>query len=232
MGAFKKISGRKVFFDFSEIKIPSFKQMELRKEAAKKNREIRKIDPFARLDACGRKRIYRSAEDLKKACDEYFKKQECIIYDKWGQPVIDPATKHYVKSTKPLTISGLGLHLGISTHTLRSYRAISKANMVDPDFARVILDALQRIEAYAEGRSYDKNGSGGAKFVLERGFGWNSRKELAEAAEKRSNVEIAMRKLKMQEEKHRLEMQILRSGLEGKADKDISITIKRADSDD
>lgn len=87
---------------------------------------------------------------------------------------------------KPYTLSGLALYLGISTETLRKYRKGRLDSILDemkaetddhPTFSGVILKAKQTIEAYAEGRLYDKDGQRGAQFVLDCCYGWVSHKE-------------------------------------------------------
>lgn len=226
MGAYKKMEGRKVWIDMSEIHVPSWKVREVQKAAHAKARLLRKIDPFARV--VGRKRAYETAEELKIACDKYFKEQECFIYDKWGQPIKDPMTGEYVKSTKPLTISGLALHIGVSTHSLRRYKAIAESGTVPIEFAEVVTEALQKIEAYAERRNYDRDGQKGAQFVLERGFNWHSKKEEREMVRMKVETEIAKERLRMQQEEHRMKMKMMELGMDEGEDNELSITITRA----
>lgn len=226
MGAYKKMEGRKVWIDMSEIHVPSWKVREVQKAAHAKARLLKKIDPFARV--VGRKRTYETAEELKKACDSYFKEQECFVYDKWGQPIRDPETGEYVKSTKPLTLSGLGLHIGVRTDSLRRYRAIALSGTVPIEFAEVVTEALQKIEAYAERRNYDRDGQKGAQFVLERGFNWHSKKEESEMRRIRVETEIAKERLRMQQEEHRMKMKMMEMGMDEGEDNELSITITRA----
>lgn len=230
MGAYKKMEGRYLFVDMSAIHIPSWKIREVQKAAHAKTRLLKKIDPFARC--VGRKRTYETAEELKKACDKYFKNQECYIYDKWGQPIKDPMTGEYIKSTKPLTISGLGLYIGVGTATLRRYKAIAESGTVPYEFAEVVMEALQKIEEYAERRGYDKDGQRGSQFVLQAGFNWQTRKEQSETIRLRTEDKIALAKLKMAQEEHEMKMKMLQAGLEGTEDNDIKITITRANKDE
>lgn len=226
MGAFKKLEGRYLYVDMSKIHVPSWKIYEVTKAAQAKQRLLKKIDPFARC--MGRKRKFETPEQLKKACDEYFAAQECYIYDKWGQPIKDPLTGEYVKSTHPLTISGLALHIGVATSTLRRYKAIAESGTVPYEFAIVVMEALQKIEAYAERRGYDKDGQRGSQFVLQAGFHWNTDKEERESRRLSIESKIAQEKLKMAKEEHELKMQLLKAGLDGGDDNDINITITRA----
>lgn len=226
MGAFWKIEDRCLYVDMGQIHVPSWKVREVQKAAHAKTRLLKKIDPFARC--VGRKRVFETPDQLRRACEDYFKSQECLIYDKWGQPLINPDTGEYVKSTKPLTISGLGLHIGVATSTLRRYRAIAESGTVPYEFAEVVNEALQKIENYAETRNYDRDGQKGAQFVLQAGFNWRTAKEKRETRRIRTDEKIAIEKLKMQQEEHRLKMKMLEAGLEDGEDNDINITITRA----
>lgn len=226
MGAFKKIEGNHAYFDMSKIHIPSWKIREVQKAAHEKTRLLKKIDPFARC--VGRKRIFETPDELKVACDSYFKAQECFIYDKWGQPLKDPNTGEYIKSTKPLTIAGLARYIGVASSTLRRYRAVAESGTVPYEFAIVVTEALQKIEEYAERRIYDKDGQRGGQFILQAGFNWETRKEKSERRRIRTEDRIALEKLKMAQEEHQMKMKILQAGLEGDEDSDIKITITRA----
>lgn len=226
MPAFKKVEGRFVYLDLTDIHVPSWKIRDVQKAAHAKLRALKKICPFAKV--VGAKRAYESAEDLKAACDSYFEAQECHVFDKWGKPLVDPETGEYLKTTKPLTLSGLALHLGISTDTLRKYKKKALTGLVSPEFSAVIFEALQRIEEYAEGRIYDKDGQRGSQFVLQAGFGWQTRKEASESARTRVEVEIAKERLRMQQQEHQLKMKLLEAGVDDEADNEVKITITRA----
>lgn len=226
MGAFKKIEGRYLYVDMSMIHVPSWKVRETQKAAHAKTRMLKRIDPFARC--VGRKRVFETAEELRVACDKYFKDQECFIYDKFGQPIKDPLTGEYIKSTKPLTISGLGLSIGVSTSTLRRYKAIAESGTVPYEFAEVVMEALQKIEGYAEKRGYDRDGQKGAQFVLERGFQWRTKKEERETHRISVEEQIALQKLKIQKEEHEMKMKMLQAGLDGDEDNELTITVHRA----
>lgn len=226
MSAFKKLEGRYLYVDMSKIHVPSWKIRDVQKAAHAKTRLLKKIDPFARC--VGRKRVFETPEQLREACDSYFAAQEYYVYDKWGQPIRDPMTGEFVKNTHPLTIAGLGLHIGVATSTLRRYKAIAESGTVPYEFAEVVMEALQKIEAYAERRGYDKDGQRGSQFVLQAGFNWNTKKEEREIARIRTENKIALEKLRMQQEEHELKMKMLQAGLDGDEDNDINITITRA----
>lgn len=226
MAAFKKIEGRFLYVDMEKIHVPSWKAREAIKASQAKTRALKKIDPFARC--VGRRRAYETPEQLKAACDAYFKSQECIIFDKYGKPMVNPETGEIIKGTHPLTLSGLGLHLGIPTHSLKRYRAIAESGTVPYAFAEVVTEALQKVEAYAERRIYDKDGQRGAQFILQTGFKWKTDKERRETVKLSTENKIALEKLEMQKEEHKLKMKVLQSGLEGDIDSDINIVITRA----
>ena len=230
MGAFKKMEGRKVWLDMSQIHVPSWKIREVQKAAHAKTRLLKKIDPFARC--VGRKRTFETPEQLRAACDDYFKAQECFIYDKWGKAIKDPETGKYIKSTKPLSIAGLGLHIGVATSTLRRYKAIAESGTVPYEFAEVVMEALQRIEGYAEVRGYDKDGQRGSQYVLAAGFGWRTKKEESESRRIRVETEIAKERLRMQQEEHKLKMKMLEMSMDEGEDNDFKITITRAKRED
>jgi hypothetical protein len=230
MGAYKKLEGRMLYVDMSKIHVPSWKIREVQKAAHEKTRALKKIDPFARC--VGRKRIFETPDQLRAACNAYFKDQEYVVLNKWGKPMIDPETGEYIKGTKPLTLAGLGRHVGVATSTLRRYRAVAESGTIPYEFAEVMMEALQKIEEYAERRGYDRDGQRGSQFVLQAGFNWQTRKEASERCRIRTDQKIALEKLKMQQEEHRLKMKMLEAGLEGDAvDNDITVTIKRAQRD-
>ena len=229
MGAFKKIEGRYLYVDFEKIKVPSFQMREMQKKAMAKTRLLKKVDPFARC--IGRKRAFETPEELKKACDNYFKEQECLVYDKWGRPLTDSETGEYIKDTKPLTISGLARSIGISCVTLRRYQEIAESGTVPIEFANVVTDALNKIEEYAESQMYNRDGQRGGQFVLQAGFRWNTRKEESEIQTLSVKNKIELEKLRLQKEEHRLKMEMLKAGLDGGEDSEIKVTIKRAGRD-
>lgn len=226
MSAFKKLEGRYLYLDMSTIHVPSWKIREIQKLALEKHRRLKKIDPFARC--MGKPLKYGTPQMLKSACDDYFKTQECYIYDKYGNPIKDLATGEYLKGTQPLTISGLALHLGIQSETLRRYKAISESGTIPREYADIINEALSKIEAYAERRSYDKDGQRGAQFILQAAFRWKTPKEKSDIQSLKVKDRIALEKLQMEKEEHELKMQLLRDSLNGDVDGDVNITITRA----
>jgi hypothetical protein len=112
---------------------------------------------------------YRDVETLEKAIDDYFDSCDgkpiivdgIAVTDKNGNPVFTPS--------KPYTLEGLALHLGIGVKTLANY---SDANYPVNDCADEekgsYLQAIDRARAkclnYNAERLFDKDGVQGAKF--------------------------------------------------------------------
>lgn len=148
----------------------------------------------------GSPKKYLSPEHLQSMVNEYFESCMGPLFDKWGNLVKDNDGNLVKVQVKPYTLSGLALFLGLSTETLRKYKTGRLDTLLDEmkaetddclTFSRVVLRAKQTIEAYAEGRLYDKDGSNGARFVLDHCYGWVSCKEEAEI--KRSKKEMQLR---------------------------------------
>jgi len=108
-------------------------------------------------------------DELKEKIEAYF--EDCkgrvltdtdgdVMYNKYGQPIV--IDRH------PPTVTGLARTLGFRTRmSLYDYKA-------RPATKAIVEDALMRIQEYAEGRLYDKDGVAGAKFVLQNCYdGWN-----------------------------------------------------------
>lgn len=137
----------------------------------------------------GQKRRFVSPQHLQSMIDEYFESCNGPLIDRYGNLVYDKDGKLVKTQVEPWTVSGLALYLGISTNTLKKYRqgridTLLDEMRVDTDdvmtFSQVVLRARQRIEGYAEKRLYDRDGSQGARFVLDNAFGWVARKEQTE----------------------------------------------------
>lgn len=137
----------------------------------------------------GGKRRFVSPEHLQCMVNEYFESCNGPLLDRYGNLVYDKNGNIVKTQVEPWTVSGLALYLGVSTMTLKKYRvgmidSLLSEMKVDTDdyltFSSVVLKAKQKIESYAERRLYDRDGSQGARFVLDNAFGWVSRKEQAE----------------------------------------------------
>ena len=112
---------------------------------------------------------YKNKEEIQGLIEEYFANCEGeilkddngdVVYNKFGEPV--------VINRKPPTISGLAYALGFkSRQALLNYQA-------KKEFNDTIARAKLFIEAYTEGRLFDRDGVHGAKF---RGWSDKSRDE-------------------------------------------------------
>ena len=122
----------------------------------------------------GRPPMYKTAKEMQKAIDAYFK--ECkgkiatlddgeVARDKYGIPIII--------ESRPPTITGLALALGFnSRQALLNYQE-------KDEFNDTITRAKSKVEQYAEERLFDKDGANGAKFSLANNFsGWKEKKEI------------------------------------------------------
>lgn len=227
MGHFKGIDGKKVYIDFEDLYEPSWMIREVQKISSEKSRALKRLDPFSRCG--GSKRAYQTPEELRVACDSYFKSQECFVYDRFGQAIRDAETGKKVKTTKPLTLSGLARHLKITTNTLRNYTAVSHAGLIPPEYAEIVLEARQKIEEYAESRAYDKDGANGGKFVLKAGFGWVEPQEESIIRKNKIDTAVSAKLLKIKQDESAAKLKLMELG--DNEDNDICITIKRKGED-
>lgn len=167
-----------------------------------------------------------SPEHLQSMVNEYFESCTGPTFDKDGNLLKDDNGNLIKVQVKPYTLSGLALHLGVSTQTLKKYRDGNLDTLLDEmraetedwlTFSRVILRAKQVIEAYAEGRLYDRDGSNGARFVLDCCYGWVSRKEQAD-------IDKAHAESKLRREEFELKKRLID---EAEDDDDFTINIIR-----
>jgi len=107
---------------------------------------------------------YRTIEDLQIAIDEYFEDTKTPYFDKNGSVAgYNPG---------PYTMAGLACALGVNRITLLRYEGHNE------DYCNALTHARARVEAYAEGRLYDRDGSNGAKFALSNNHeGWSEAKQ-------------------------------------------------------
>lgn len=173
---------------------------------------------------------FMSPEHLQCMVAEYFESCNGPLIDKWGQLVYDKQGNPVKVQVKPYTASGLALYLGVSTQTLKKYREGLVDDLLDEmhaetddrlTFAKVILNAKQTIEAYAESRLYDKDGQRGAQFVLDCCYNWVGHKERAD-----------IRKSKADSQLRREEFELKRRLIdEGNEDDNLTINIVRGRRD-
>lgn len=146
----------------------------------------------------GSPKTFLSPEHLQSMINEYYESCMGPMFFK-GELVKDEHGKIVKTQVKPFTLSGLALYLGITTETLRKYKNGKLDTILDEmraetddvlTFSRVILRAKQTIEAYAEGRLYDKDGQRGAQFVLDCCYGWVSHKEQSDIDKAKSDAKL------------------------------------------
>jgi len=121
----------------------------------------------------GRPPKFTSVDELEFMIEQYFTLCESKPYlDEYGEPMMDKHGNVIVMPGKPPTITGLALHLGFNG------RSAFKAYNAKKEFMPTITRAKARIEEYAEGRLYDKDGCRGAMFYLSlNADGWKESKE-------------------------------------------------------
>lgn len=126
--------------------------------------------------------FYKTAKQMQKKIDEYFKSCEGVeLTDEDGKIVRNKGGYPVMIGRKPPTTGGLALALGF-----KSRQALLNYQARDEKFNDTLMRAKLRIEAYAEERLYDKEGSAGAQFNLRNNFkGWDAdKKEKEETADK------------------------------------------------
>lgn len=216
IGAYKKRVGHKYYIDMGKIKADDT-FLHANACARRKYREMKRLDPFAKC--YGAKRKYENPKDLKRQCDKYFESLMRPVMVK-GQVWKDADGKPILEQVKPATISGLANFLGIQTDTLRRYHMKSVSGLIPPEFAEIVLEARQKVEMFCEEQIYSRDGSRGAQFVLQAGFGWQTKKE-------QSDNKLSKKKLKMMEKELELKQQMLNEAKD-ETDKEIKIEIIRA----
>lgn len=173
---------------------------------------------------------FMSPEHLQCMVNEYFESCNGPLIDKWGQLVYDKGGNLVKVQVKPYTLSGLALYLGVSTQTLKKYREGLVDDFLDElyaetddrlTFAKVVMTAKQTIEAYAEGRLYDKDGQRGAQFVLDCCYNWVSHKEQADIRKSKADS-------KLRRDEFELKRQLID---EGNDDDNLTINIVRGRRD-
>lgn len=178
----------------------------------------------------GAKRKFMSPEHLQCMVNEYFESCNGPLIDKFGNLVYDKQGNLVKVQVKPYTVSGLALYLGISTMTLKKYRIGLVDDLLDElhaetddclTFSKVVCNAKQVIESYAESRLYDKDGQRGAQFVLDCCYNWVGHKERADIRKSKADS-------KLRREEFELKRQLID---EGNEDDNLTINIVRGRRD-
>lgn len=166
-------------------------------------RGIRKPNRNPNLLSGNREKAFPSPQNLEAKCNEYFASCLGPVFDKHGEIVRNDEGNIVYTQKKPYTISGLALYLGVSTETIRQYGKgimddLGFESLDDPDsYRNVIKRAKQRIEEYAEGRLYDRDGFNGAQLVLNTGFHWRTSKEVSDTAAQKAMIKLRKKEFNM-----------------------------------
>jgi len=182
----------------------------------------RKIDNDRRFS--GNIIALESPKKCQQMIDAYFK--SCygpLIDNKTHMPVYDKHGDMIMVQTTPFTVSGLAYSLGLATQTLLRYANGDFDDLVEEDnqewFSTLLYRAKQKVEGYAESRLYDKDGSFGAKFVLDAKFGWKTQKDQADIRKMDfdqwkaiKEMEIKQQLASMGEDDSNIEIHIIRKG--------------------
>ena len=109
----------------------------------------------------GRTKLFKNAEELQNAIDNYFKKCD--------------------KNNKPYTVCGLALELGVDRKTLINY---SK----EDEFFHTIKNAKLKIESQLEESLYRLGNNSGVIFNLKNNYGWKDNAEDEDEKENRNGI--------------------------------------------
>lgn len=140
---------------------------------------------MATKKAVGRPPKYKCKEEIEEKIEAYFKKCEGeVLKDNDENPVMNKFGNPVIINQHPPTVTGLALALGFSTRmSLLNYQG-------KKEFMDTITRAKARVEAYAEERLFDRDGSNGAQFSLRNNFkGWNE-KQVTELDEEEQKARI------------------------------------------
>lgn len=140
---------------------------------------------MATRKAVGRPPKYESKEEIEEKIEAYFKKCEGeVLKDDNGEPIFNKYGNPVIINQHPPTVTGLALALGFSSRLdLLRYQG-------KKEFCNTITRAKARVEAYAEERLFDRDGSNGAQFSLRNNFrGWNE-KQITELDEEEQRARI------------------------------------------
>lgn len=188
-----------------------------------------RTQPFKPVDYGARRKYkWRSPKQLQALVDEYF--------DSCYGPVRNPKTGGFYENEdgtltigqiKPFTISGLALYTHIETQTLREYKKETidslgwptDTDYDGPQYSEIMLEAVKRVENYAEERLYDRDGFGGGRFVLNAAFKWTEKKEQAEIDNMKAQIKLKEKELKFRKKQ---------AALGDDVDEPVTITIRRA----
>lgn len=117
--------------------------------------------------------------------DQYFSDCEGHpVVDEDGHALTDKNGNVILIGQKPPTVTGLALALGFtSRRALLDYQGRGK-------FSHTVTCAKSRIEEYAEGRLFDRDGQRGAEFSLRCNFKWSAEEKAVDDGETTGVVEL------------------------------------------
>lgn len=148
--------------------------------------------------AVGRPPKYENKEQIEGLIEDYFKKCEGeILKDDEGEIVFDKFGRPVIVGEKPPTVTGLALALGFTNRlSLLNYQG-------KKEFVNTITRAKSMVEAYAEERLFDRDGSNGARFSLVNNFrGWADKpKTEMDEQEQKARIESMKAQTEALEEK-------------------------------
>lgn len=118
--------------------------------------------------------MYKTVAEMQTKIDAYISGHTGrVLEDKDGNPIMYKG-QPVIVDAYPLTVTGLAVALGF-----RSRQALLNYQYKDSGFDDSISRAKTYIEAYVEGRLFDKDGCNGAKFSLSNNFkGWKEKQEV------------------------------------------------------
>jgi len=154
----------------------------------------------------GGKKRFLSPEHMQSIINEYYASCMGPMIDRYGNLVYDNKGNIVKTQVKPYTLSGLALYLGISTTQLKRYHKGMLDSILDEmraetddrlTFSAVISKARQTVEAYAEGRLYDRDGQAGARYVLDSVFDWVTNKEQSDIDKAKADSEIRKKEFEL-----------------------------------
>lgn len=185
--------GRIIILDMDAIIVPESEFLSKNRVDWVTGTKSKKLDPFS--NSFLRKR-YTDPKELQERVNAYFDSCFGVRYYK-GHPMYDIEGEPLIGQIEPFTLSGLARYLGICRNTLKNYELKSKAGLIPPEYYEIIQDARMRVQEYAEKRLYDRDGSTGARFVLEAGFGWMTEKDRKELKQSKKRIKVTQEKLQL-----------------------------------
>ena len=185
MGIIEKTNRRVYTIDFKEVE----------KQYVKQNLEY----AFPLNETVQSKGKVPTVSELRKQVNAYF--DDCMrpARDKYGNIITKDDGKPWMVQTIPYTMTGLANAIGMNVNVLHEAEFRGLAGLIPKSHTNVLIEARQRVQAYAEERLFDKEGSAGAQFVMENLYGVNSEKERSEIDRNRAAIEKVYAEIKLKQ---------------------------------